>query len=53
MNEVEATRAERLEDLRQKLHEAEIVSLPDGFVRPLCSEVERIIQVVSEWLWSE
>jgi hypothetical protein len=51
--DVSLARTERKETLRQKLLQSEIIHMPDGFVTPLNSEVERIVQVVSEWLWSE
>jgi hypothetical protein len=39
--------------LQDKLLDADIISSPGGWTRPLPEEVNRIVAVVSEWLWDE
>jgi hypothetical protein len=39
--------------LRVRLLDTEIISSPGGWVQPLPEEVNRIVAVVSKWLWDE
>jgi hypothetical protein len=50
---VEEARAKARLILRGKLLDADVISTPGGWAKPLPEEVERIVAVVSEWLWAE
>lgn len=51
---VEEARAKARLILRDKLLDAEVVITDSGgWAKPLPEEVERIVAVVSEWLWAE
>jgi hypothetical protein len=36
-----------------QLLNTEVISSPEGWVRPLPAEVDRIVAAVSKWLWDE
>lgn len=48
---VEDARAKARFILRGMLLDSEIISTPGGWTQPLPEEVEKIVAVVSEWLW--